>query len=223
MALPELLLPVALPPFVNDGHNVELTPAFVPVPTQTGHSRRRRVFTTVPRVVDVTLILDRAEAAAFDAWFEGPLEVGVQPFSARVKNLGPGMLWWHAKFVAPYTATEINRQYSRITARLLLSGAGQVDTPYTPAMQASVHLALHGSATLTTATQLSAAVTVALLPATYLSAAVSVALITARDGAGPSSDQVDKRWVWMQLNYARGRSADVADTAEIDQRSWMGF
>ena len=104
MALPELLLPDGTPAFLADGHSIELTPMYADVPTRTGHDRRRRVYTVVPRVVSVGLQLTAAQMLAFHAWYEGALQAGAQRFSAQLANQGPGLLWWSARFAEPYSA-----------------------------------------------------------------------------------------------------------------------
>ena len=44
-----------------------------------------------------------------------------------------------------------------------------------------------------------------------------------QNGAGPSAVDFEKRWLWMRYPYSAGRTADVTDVSEFDQRSWMGF
>lgn len=224
MALPELLLPDGTPAFLADGHNIELTPMYADVPTRTGHGRRRRVFTVVPRIVSVGLQLTAAQMLAFHAWFEGPLQAGAQSFSAQVANQGPGLLWWQARFVEPYTADAGDAgAWFRVRARLLLVGSGTATAPYTPAMNAATVIALVGSAVMTAPINLAADSTVAMLLLSTIAADTTVAMISIIDGALPSAVDFDKRWIWMRYPYNAGRTADVADVSEYDQRSWIGF
>ena len=224
MALPELLLPDGTPAFLADGHGIDLSPLYADVSMHTGHDRRRRVYTVVPRVVSVGLQLTAAQMLALHNWFEGPLQAGAQWFSAQVANQGTGLLWWKARFAEPYTADAGEGGASfRVTARLLLVGDGSVTAPYTPLMQAAVLVALSGSATLTAPINLAADTLIALLNNNPISAATLIALVSLVDGALPSAVDFDKRWVWMRLPYSTGRSADVADISEFDQRSWMGL
>ena len=76
---------------------------------------------------------------------------------------------------------------------------------------------------LTAPVNLAADAVVALLPATYIAAATVVALISIQNGATPSAVDFDKRWIWMRYPYDQGRTADVTDASEFDQRSWMGI
>ena len=185
MALPELTLPDGTPAFLADGHGIELMPLYADVAMRTGHDRRRRVYTTVPRIVSVGLQMTAAQMLAFHNWFEGPLQAGAQVFSAQVANQGPGLLWWRARFVEPYTADAGEAGASfKVSARLLLTGDGSVAGPYTPFLQASALVPLTGSAVLTAPFDLAASSVVALLPATYIGAATVVALVTPTGPAG---------------------------------------
>ncbi len=178
MPLPELLLPDELPAFQADGHAIELVPQYADITMRTGHDRRRRLYTTTPRLVSVGLVLTEAQMLALHQWFEGPLQAGAQWFSAQVANQGPGALWWQARFAEPYAAESIPSGLFSVTARLLLVGAGQVAKPYTPNLAAAVQVELVGQATATAVPVLLAAdVQVALLPGMFLAAAVRVALL----------------------------------------------
>ena len=177
MALPELTLPDGTPAFLAAGHAIELVDQYADTAVVTGHTIRRRVYTTTPRTMQVALFLTQAQATAFHEWYEGPLLGGLQYFSAQVKNQGPGLLWWKARFVEPYTAEALENRYWRITAKLLLVGDGTTTAPYVPAMHASAQIALSGSVMLTVPVSLAAAVSIALQPAVFMNASVSIALI----------------------------------------------
>lgn len=223
MALPELTLPAGTPAFSAD-HTIELVPLYADIPMATGHSRRRRVYTTVPRSVNVKLDVTNAQMLAIHDWFEGPLKAGALEFSAQVANQGPGLLWWRARFVEPYTADAHESGLSFfVNGKLLLTGTGSVVGPYVSAVGAVTSIALAGSATLTAPINLSADTLVGLLSTNPISAATVIALTSIQDGASPSAVAFDLRWIWMRLNYAPGRSNDVADTSVADQRSWMGL
>lgn len=221
--LPELTLPAGTPAFLADTHSIELTPMYADVQMRTGHDRRRRVYTTVPRVVTVALQLTADQMLAFHTWFEGPLQAGVQWFSAQMANQGPGLLWWKARFFEPYTADASDGGWFKVSAKLLLVCDGSTTGPYTPNMTAGAVVALSGTATLTAPAYLTADATIALLPTSYMSAAAVIALITPQVGSVPSSVDFEKRWIWMRYPYAVGRTADVTDASEFDQRSWFGL
>lgn len=223
MALPELTLPAGTPAFLAIGHAIELAPLYADSPMRTGHDRKRRVYTIVPRTVAVGLRLSKAQALAFHEWHEGPLQAAAQEFSAQVAKQGLGLLWWRASFVEPYTAEARPGGFQIITAKLLLTGTGSVDGPYTPDLASTSVIALWGSGVLTVPNDLSSTSVIALAPALFMSSLSIVQLTSIINGAFPSAVDFDKRWIWMRYPYAPGRSADVADTSEADQRSWMGI
>ena len=178
MALPELTLPDGTPAWLAEPHGVELVPQYADVAMRTGHHRRRRVYTTAPRLVQVGLQLTAAQMLAFHTWFEDSTQAGALPFSTQVANIGPGLLWWRAQFTEPYSADAGEAGASfRVSARLLLTGDGSAAGPYTPALTAAIGIALAGSASLTAPNDLSAAVSIALLPVTGLTAAIVIALL----------------------------------------------
>lgn len=223
MALPELTLPDGSPPFLADGQSIEITPIYADVPMRTGHDRRRRLYTTVPRVVNVGLFVAADQLLAFHNWYEGPLQAGLQWFSALLSNQGPGTLWWKARFAEPYTEEAIENGYHRITAKLLLVGDGSVSSPYSPNLLSSTLTQLSGSVVITSPLSLASSSVISLLPATYLSSASFIAFKSAQDGAPPSAVDFEKRWIWMRYPYANGRTSDVTDVQLFDQRSWIGF
>ena len=183
MSLPELTLPDGTPAFLADGHSIELMPMYADVPMRTGHDRRRRVYTIVPRIVSVSLEVTAAQMLAFHTWFEGSLQAGAVEFSAQVANQGPGLLWWRARFVSPYTAEAgEGGGVFRITASLLLTGTGSVTGPYTPNLYAASQTALTGSIVLTAPVSLAADSVIALLPTIFLGAATTVALLPILSG-----------------------------------------
>ena len=176
MALPELTLPDGTPIFLASGHAIDLTPMYADIPMRTGHDRRRRVFTTVPRGVSVSLLLSQAQMTAFHNWFEGPLKAGSEWFSTRVKNQGPGLLWWKARFIDTYAAEALHSRFWRVTAKLLLTGIGSVNGPYNRALVANTTIALTGTAVLTLPLNLSADTVIALLSNIPMSADTVIAL-----------------------------------------------
>lgn len=223
MALPELTQPDGTPAFLAEGHTIELVPTYADVPVVTGHSRRRRVYTTTPRMVAVGLQLTAAQMLAWHLWFEGPLRAGTEWFSAQVANQGPGLLWWKARFLETYAAEAGEGGASfKVSARLLLVGDGTATPPYVPQMQAAAQIALTGSVVLSVPLALQASMAIALQSTLLLRASVSIPFSSVKDGAAASAVDFEKRWIWMRYPYAPGRSADVTDASEFDQRSWMG-
>ena len=147
MALPELLLPPGTPAFMANGHAIELVPQHADVPMRTGHMRKRRIYTASPRFVDVGVQMTQAQMAAFDAWFEGPLQAGALYFTAAVANQGAGLLYWQARFEGQYSATpnDVAACWT-VTARLRLVGDGSASPPVATSLAADSFVALVGAA-----------------------------------------------------------------------------
>ena len=147
--LPEITPPSGTPVFLLAGHGATPKPAYADVAMRTGSPRRRRTCTAAPRVVTVGWLLEADQMAAVDAWFEDTLLAGEREFSARVKNIGPGMLWWTARWIEPYSAEALHLGRWRVTGQLLLTGQGQEADPYSPNLYAEFGAALRGTVALT--------------------------------------------------------------------------
>ena len=131
----------------RSGHNIELVPQHADVPMRTGHSRKRRIYTAAPRFVDVGVQMTQAQMAAFSDWFEGPLQAGAVSFTAAVANQGAGLLYWQARFEAPYSATPNDAAASwTVTARLRLVGDGSAAPPVSTGLAGDSFVALVGAA-----------------------------------------------------------------------------
>lgn len=148
MALPQVLLPPGFPPFLRDGHAIELIPIYGDTPMSTGADRRRRNYTSAPRYMDVTAEVDRDILTAFKDFFENTLSVGAKTLSVQVQNQGPGLLWWKARFFAPYKVDYLGGVWWRISARLILFDEGSVAGPDPTGLETSVSLVLQATATL---------------------------------------------------------------------------
>jgi hypothetical protein len=149
MALPGIQLPSSLPPFLIEAHGAQWMRPFVGVRMGTGHQRLRRVFTRGRQIVSVALFLEREEMAAFNLWHRTTLRSGDRKFSARVKDQGAGMLWYAASFVGMYTADALHLGRWKVTAQLLLTGDGEVETPALGFFTSEAVLPLLGVGTLT--------------------------------------------------------------------------
>lgn len=164
--MPEIVLPADLPAWLIDGHESALDDAYAHVEMRTGHHRLRRVYRRPPEVRSVSLLLREEQAAVFDEWFERDLLVGEREFAARVANRGPGIVWYAARFVAPYEAAPLHLAGGvgwRIDARLLLSGQPQAFAPVLTPMSATTTVGLRGRATGTSTADMSATTVVDLV------------------------------------------------------------
>lgn len=159
------------------GHTHEMGSVYANLGMQTGHDRRRRVYTEVPRVVSVSWDLDLYQTTEFRNWYESDLNGGMGTFYLKVANQGPGVLWYRARFLEPYTA-EANEsgQAFWISAKVLLYGEGTPTVLYTPEIEAGAVVGLIGQARLHVFATLGADVLVGLLPRMSLYSNTLVAL-----------------------------------------------
>jgi hypothetical protein len=151
MALPEITPPAGTPIFLLSGHAVQSRTLYADVPYRTGQARRRRTCTTAPRAVTVGWLLTSEEMQEVDAWYEDVLLAGEREFSAQVKGIGSpagGLLWFRARWIAPYECESLHFGRWRVTGSLLLTGDGQEADPYTPEMAGELRLDLRGAARL---------------------------------------------------------------------------
>jgi hypothetical protein len=162
MPLPTTLMPEGLPPFLIAGHADAITSPFTDVEMTTGHRRKRRVSSARPSVRNVSLFLERDQMTTFQRWFRDPLVSGQRHFSARVKNEGPGMLWFEAVFVGTYEAEALHFGRWIVRAQLYLVGDGQEDPPSLESFHSEVSIPLTGVGTLNVPKRFSSEVTIAL-------------------------------------------------------------
>jgi hypothetical protein len=190
MSLPELTAPLGTPAFQTE-QDIDFMPVFGDVPMQTGHARRRRLYTTAPRDVRVRWFLTNAQMAAVHEWFEQVLQVGHLPFAARVKNQGAGTLWWNAKWLQPYKATPLSRDFWSVEGQLRLTGAGSTTGPVASTLTMGFAAALTGTVKLTVTKPLTLSVNAALVGAIKLHTAFSAPLLpgsSSSDGASLRED-----------------------------------
>ncbi len=158
--LPELTLPAGLPCFLVQGHDADVAGPYDDVPMASGSNRRRRVFTRAPREVNVSMVLDAGQSAALREWYETALQAGARTFSAHVRNQGPGMRWWEARWVQPYSLEAAHRGRWRLTGRLRLYGQPSATPPERTTMRAAVSAPFQGSARLSVGRPLAASILV---------------------------------------------------------------
>lgn len=182
MALPELTPPAGLPCFLAAGHAIEVLPVFAHVEATTGHLRKRRVWTTAPRVQSVGWLLEASQMAAVHKWYRDDLLVGSRHFSARVMPEGGTPMWWEALWVEPFTASAMARGRWRVAGRLRLLGAPSLDGPVRTSFVATLRVGVTGSAAVDVTRRMRAVVEVSAggsaLPAAppRLSATLSIGL-----------------------------------------------
>lgn len=78
--------PAALPCALRDGYDINHVQPFKRTPMESGRSRSRRKFSSVPSKVDVKWLFRSAEAAAFEAWFRDVISDGADWFNMPIKS-----------------------------------------------------------------------------------------------------------------------------------------
>lgn len=151
--LPEILMPEGLPAWLVNGFDGTDDSAYGRVPMSTGHDRKRRVFRRPPITRNVSLMLTELQTMVFEGWFENDLLAGERLFSARVRDMGPGHIWYSAQFTGPYTAAfqhwakGVGKSYWLVSAELRLYGVGSDFGPELTPFKSLATVALLGRAT----------------------------------------------------------------------------
>lgn len=78
--------PRGLPCFLREDYDINHIQPFTRTTMESGRSRQRRKFTSVPSMVDVSLICTNGQAMAFEAWFRDAIHDGADWFNARLKT-----------------------------------------------------------------------------------------------------------------------------------------
>ena len=152
MKLPEIVLPDSLPAWLIESFAGTDETAYAKVEMSTGHNRKRRIFRRPPVRRSVSMMLTEVQAMQFESWFENDLIAGERMFSARVRDMGPGHIWYPAQFVEPYQADYMHwaqgagKAHWRISAELILYGVGEDQGPELTPFHAEVGIDLTGQA-----------------------------------------------------------------------------
>src|SRR4051794_1500248 len=130
MALPEILVPIGVPPYRANGHARARGNAHADVPMGTGHGRKRPIRTARPRFADVTARLSAAAAVLHEAWYEDTLKAGTLPFAAELFGFGTSSTeWWSATWDKPPKYTPAAGGFHILTGRLRLTGEPSLTGP----------------------------------------------------------------------------------------------
>ena len=145
--LPELLAPAGTPVFLENGHSQNLRSVYRDVPMGTGHMCRIRTRTRGKRIASVSWFVNANKVQAIEAWHEGSLRAGVEPFSARIARIGGrGLTWWKATWVGPLVYTPLSATQWRVNGDLLLSCGGGLDGPISTSARVEFQMALRATA-----------------------------------------------------------------------------
>lgn len=143
MTLPSITAPPGTPAFLVDGHAIEEDSVFAQVRTATGHSRARRRWTVIERVVAVSWLLEADQLEAVDSWYEDALLVGEREFAAQIANQGAGArkLWWRARWIS-FDIEMLHKGRGLVSGSLFLTGEGSAEGPDTGALAMEVAVSL---------------------------------------------------------------------------------
>lgn len=186
MALPELLMPGGLPDFKADSYTFTPDPLYAPVERHTGEARTRRLFLSVPGTVDASLEVSQAQLEELSAWYEGPLEGGALPFTAKLANIGSGFRWCKA-FCLPYTTEHREGTSHLLNLRLRLVGTAELVEPVPGTLASEAVCALYWepvveSLTASLRSESVASLVITVLDGQLLSAECLCRLVTTFDG-----------------------------------------
>lgn len=147
-ALPEVLAPIDNP-FRAPGHGFADDAVFADVALATGHGRKRRLYTTAERAVDVSWLLGAQQTALVDTWFEDALGAGSGYFSIQVQGQDSlDLLWWKAKWITPLTYEPRDGDVWLVSGRLKLFGTGSTTAPAATPLGCAMRLPLYGASAL---------------------------------------------------------------------------
>jgi hypothetical protein len=110
--------PDGLPAPLRSGYNINHVSTIMSSDLQSGRARKRRRYTSVPSMVNVTWLLTQNQAAIFEAWFKYTISDGVEWFNSRL--LTPvGLTDYECRFTDMYSGPElVGKNLFRFTAQL---------------------------------------------------------------------------------------------------------
>lgn len=178
MGLPLLLQPAGTPPFLVAGHGLAPAPLHDDVDRMTGHSLKRKIFTSAPQVRTVSMLLEAAQALAWDDWFENPADVANEFFTAdfNLGQIGDGR-YFAAQWVAPPTWQALQKGRWNLSGQLLIVGPGSMALPDEGAIECDYTIALTGSGRLISPVVIECDYTIALTGSTPFECAYEIDLL----------------------------------------------
>jgi hypothetical protein len=190
MALPLIFVPAGLPLWLVAGHGVTPQSPFEDTPMKVGHGRKRRIYTTVPRIANVSTFLSREQALAWDTWFEDILHAGAEKFTAEIASTsGAGRKFWAVEWLDPPNIEPLVLGRFVVTGQLLLTGEPSDVRPSTGVLALELEIELGGLSTASFPINLAQELEIELGAITALSQTITVELdvetpLELRDDAG---------------------------------------
>lgn len=110
--------PSQLPPPEQQGYGLQHVSPLTRVDMQSGRSRQRRRFTSVPSMVSVNWLFTNAEAQLFEGWFRWTITDGADWFNGPLKT-PMSIKLYECRFTGMYQGpVAVSPKYWRITAEL---------------------------------------------------------------------------------------------------------
>jgi hypothetical protein len=228
LSLPQILLPVSLPPWRLAPHEHMLLAPYEDVAVATGPARRRRTTTTAPRDVVAELVVRQAQATTFHRWFEGVLQAGTLEFTAAVRKLGGGRFtleWWRARILERGSDEPLARGWWRIPVVLRLTGTPSDTPPAITGMAMEIVVPLMARAALTSSWAMAMEIAVPLNARVdsggmAMEIGAPLAAIAADLSGAPDGGDLERIWVRLAATPVPGNEIDRSDQ-ELVQRAWV--
>ena len=221
MALPLIFVPSGLPLPLARGHGQAIDDQFDLVPVAQGEGRKRRIYTTSNRTVDLIWLLTEEQMLLWDAWYEDTLDRGNRTFACPVHKLGASDIeYWTGQFIEPPNETPIASPTGlwEISVSVLLTGSPSDTLPDTGVLALAVVVSLGGTAVLYVPNPLSLDISVSLGTTIGLSLDIYVSLgipVPPVDGGN-----LERIWMHWARTPIPGDEIDRTD-AELLERAWV--
>lgn len=112
--------PTALPAPLSSGYSIERLDSSVNMEMDSGHTRRRAIYTYAPSKVSLSWRFNQSQFDAFDSFWENDLAGGAKPFAIQLHGFGSGLNWVHGEFMDMYQATVIEPGQFQVSAAILV-------------------------------------------------------------------------------------------------------
>lgn len=101
-----IIYPPQLPLPLRDSYSLKTVSPLMRTPLNSGRSRQRRKFTSVPTEPNVQWLFNNQEAAFFESWFARALEDGSRWFQMTLQT-AEGILDYQCRFTDIYSGPEL--------------------------------------------------------------------------------------------------------------------
>lgn len=127
--------PAGLPTPLRSGYGLNHVSPLMRSELESGRTRQRRRYTSVPTIVAVSWILTRQQAQVFESWFRYEIEDGSEWFNCRL-NTPVGLQDYECRFADMYSGPQlVARDHWQFSAEIEIRERQTVDEAlirYTP-------------------------------------------------------------------------------------------